>query len=244
MAHGTPDWGHGKAETVYSLVADLAELAARLRSPVTHNREGNVIALETFEGGLGAWTGTGYGTGSDVALSALYPRTGSYSCLLTGGEDGDAAAKIVRRFPAPTLGNYGLEFSFLLGGGEDRVQWILTYNDGSQDTHFSCRIRLAEEQVQVQDENEDWQTVVSDFYLGYSLPGYAVVKTVADFVNGTFLRVITNSIETDISSYSGWTEVSDTGPSVTVTLWVYSESGEKSYLFVDDIILTQNETTR
>ena len=56
MGHGYPDYGtQGPVSTVHS-IQDLGELAVRLGSIVTFDRRGNVLWLDGFDSGIGAWS--------------------------------------------------------------------------------------------------------------------------------------------------------------------------------------------
>ena len=114
MPHGQRDWSNIGAEELVFAMDDMAELAARLGSPITFNREGNVLFVSTFEHGVAGFGTTPGGDDAEIVTSALWSRTSGYCCKLVAGKTTPYYALIYKTFPYPTLGSYGLELSFLL----------------------------------------------------------------------------------------------------------------------------------
>lgn len=235
------DGGFSSGGQVYALSGDLGELAARLGSVVTHNREGSVVHIETFEHGLQGWEKTTGGTGAEYMASAEASRSGGYSCKLIAGSDGSRISQIFRKFPYPVLGRYGLEFSVKLGEYTQDIVWNLSYHDGTDEHSYMCKYLVSERTVQVRDENGVFQDIVSDLYLTYAYSGFHAVKLVVDLANDDFVRLIINEVEYDLSDYSAYVFVEDDGPNVRVAIQERSEVGQNGYSYFDDIILTQNE---
>lgn len=236
-----PDGGFSSGGMVYAVTGDLAELAARLGSPVTHNREGNVLFLETFEHGLGGWAATGYGTGAEVITSALQFRSGGYSCKMVAGSDGAAAAKIVRRFPYPALSLYGLEVSWYPEAHSDQVDFVLSRMDGTNEHQFYVQYDNTANVVKVKDDSGNWVTVVTGLELASGRWPFQTIKVVVDLVNDEFLRLIINETETDLSGNPAYVFANADGPHVRVDLKLWGEAAYNGFSYFDDVILTQNE---
>lgn len=239
-----PDGGFSSGSGVYPMTGDLAELAARLGSVVTHSREGSIVHIETFEHGLGPWNPTGYGTGAEIYISTTAYRSSGYSCKMTAGSDGSAAAKIFRKFPYPQLGMYGLEFSWQNGQAPDNIQCRLAYYDGTNEHQFSIRYRAAEQDLQVKDSTNTFQTFATGIDLMPGFAGFQTFKLVADFENDEYVRLILNETEHDLSDYTPYIFAETDAPNVRVDIILWGNSGANNWCFVDDLILTQNEPTR
>lgn len=238
-----PDGGFASGSGVFPMAGDLAELAARLGSVVTFNREGSIVHIETFEHGIAPWNPTGYGTGSAVVQSSDTWRSSGYSCKMTAGSDGIAAAKIFRKFPYPQLGRYGLEFSWTHGQTPLYLQWRLFYHDGTNDHEFSCRYRTANKDLQVKDSDNVFYTFATGVDLMPGYAGFQSFKLVVDFVNDVYDRLIVNQAEYDLSAYKPYVFAASDAPSVRVDIDLWGHAGANDYSYVDDIILTQNEPT-
>jgi len=241
MPHGARAWSNvGADELVYGL-SDMAELAVRLGSPDAHNREGNVILLETFEHGLGGWLPAGYGTGAAVIVSAESYRSSGYACKLIAGSTDIAAAKIFRNLPLPVLGRYGLEISWRPEAHLARLLCRLAYIDGSQEHQYNWMYVVSGGLLQIQPAGGGWTTIASALNLVYSYAGFQTIKLVADLASLTYVRLILNEAEYDLSDYEPYSFANTDAPHVRADVVTYGDAGYNGYVYVDDVILTQNE---
>lgn len=241
MAHGTPDWGvTAGAQTIFQLT-DLGELAARLGSPITHDRRGDVIWWDDFEWSLNKWSTSLFGTGAAVALSTARARNGQTSALLTGGSDGGRAAQLTHYSPFVTLGRLGGEISFSLGGTIDEVGVILYVYTGSQ---------LQQYQVEWDDATNTWRylsapatftalTPTRDLLAVASL--FHTMKLVIDAEAGEYVRLLADDITFDLSGASGVVSANAAAPAVAISPYINSRGGSNDTVYMDDAILTQNE---
>lgn len=241
MAHGQRDWSNiGADEVVYGL-ADMAELAARLGSPDTHNREGNVICLETFEHGLGGWDRGLYGTGAAAEIVAERYRSSGYSCQLVAGSDGARQAKISRTYPLPVAGRYGLECSWRPGPDVELFSFWLAYLDGVVEHQYDVKYVVAGGVLNVKNALGVWTPFASGLNLTYLYAGFHTFKLVADIVAGASVRLIVNEAEYDLADYGSYDFANSDGPHLKTDVWIQGAAGKNGYVYVDDVILTQNE---
>lgn len=236
-----PDGGFSSGSGVFPMSGDLGELAARLESVVTHNREGSIVYIETFEYGVNTWHPTLYGTGSEIYISAARSRSRGYSCKMIAGSDGSAAAKIFRSFPLPTLSRYGLEFSWLPEANTDILEWRLSYHDGTDVHHYIARYRTTEDDVQIKDEDGNWLTVVTSLDLTYTYADFHTIKTVGDLADDQWERLIINGVEYDLTDYAAYVTAEVAGPDVLPAILIWGNAGANGFSYIDDVILTQNE---
>lgn len=241
MAHGARKWSNVGAEDLVYGSQDMAELAARLGSPVTHNREGNILFMETFESGMQPWLPNMGGAGADILLSNLNYRTSGYSCKMVAGSDGDRWAQISRHFPYPVLGRYGLESSVLVDGYLEYLIWTLSRYDGHLAHQFQITYSPGDQEFWVTVPGGSAVDVATDIKLDEDYGLFHTIKLVGDFVTGNYVRLIINNAEYDLSAFSEHTFAAETNPYVFVVLTVQSLEGVNATVFVDDIIVTQNE---
>jgi len=241
MPHGARKWSNIGADKVVFGLTDMAEAVARLGSVDTHNREGNVIFIETFAHGLGPWEVGAWGSGAEVIISAQKYRSNGFSCKLVAGSDGSRAAQIARAFPYPTLGNYSFEFSVNLDDNCQYLIWTLAHRDGAHEHQYQCMYMPADKKIVVTiagGSSVDAMTDV-DLYTSYGL--FHTIKIVADFGHERYLRLIVNDREVDLSANDEYVFANSAYPHVMVALTLYGNVASNATAFVDDVILKQNE---
>lgn len=241
MARGAPDYSNVRAASPLHRLDDMAELAARLGSPVTFDREGSVIWVETFQHGWGAWWTNGYGTGSGVTISSEKFRSGPFSAKLVAGSDGSAAAKAYRIFPYPTLTNFGLEASWYPGTSIKYVDIVLARTDGTNEHQAYVRYDDTVNEVQIKDEDGNFETIVEDLDLTPTYASFNTFKVVGDFEDDLYLRLTVNSTAYDLSAYPLYVFANADPPGLRSDLKLWGIAAVNGYMYYDDIILTQNE---
>lgn len=241
MARGAPDYSNVTAGSPLHRLDDMAELAARLGSPVTHDRTGMIVFIESFSMGLGGWESSGAGTGNDVLLANTPFRTGPFSCKLVAGDNGSGSAKLFRKFPIPVLGKYGLEFSVKIGSDTGDFLWTLAYHDGTSEHNYTMKYMVDEEEVWIKGSDGTYSVLIESLPLMFTYSPFQTIKMVVDFENDLFVRLIINEETHDISTYPAYIFTSSDSPNVRVDLQQRVTVGGNPASYVDDIILTQNE---
>ncbi len=241
MPHGQRDWGNiGASEIVHSM-DDMAELAARLGSPCTFNREGNVLFLESFESGLEAWLTWALGTGSSVECSAAWARTGGYCALLTNGAVSPNATRIRTSVHYPVLGAIGTEFTLAFDNNVWYIYVYLDHFDGTAQHRFNFRYDHSGKTLAIY---TDAGYVTIDASISLAVWGeyrYHDTKLVVDLATDKYVRLIFNNTEYELSAYSAGTFASALGPYIDFWLTVNGNETLTSHVYVDNVILTQNE---
>jgi hypothetical protein len=241
MPHGARDWANiGADETVHGL-DDMAELAARMGSPNTFNREGNVLFIETFEHGIDTWIYDSYGTGHEIRWSALKARYGSYSMRLVPGKDGARLAQCWRLFPYPVLSRFGLEAHIHASGDPEHIDWILYVFDGSLRADYSIRYDFVDQELRLRKASAAWQTFATNVPWSEDLSLFHAAKVVVDFSAETYVRCIFDGTEYNLEAYGRFEGASATSPSIEALFMFTTQSGKDTVVYLDDIIVTQNE---
>lgn len=241
MAHGTPDWGQtAGAVTVYQL-SDMAELAARLGSPITHDRRGDVMWWDDFEWSLNKWQATVSGTGAAAAISTARARNGRCSVLLTAGSDGGFLSEIAHLLPFPALSNLGAEFSFSLGSVISDLTLEQTIRDGAASVAYGVRWNDVTNMLQYFSSAGAWTDLAAtpQYSSGPSL--FHVMKVVVDAVARKYVRLIVDDVAISMAGLGAEVSVSAFAPLWTVEITNNGRAGSNDTVYIDDVILTQNE---
>ena len=239
-----PDGGFSAGQGGFPMIGDLGELAARLGSPVTHDRTGSIVFVDSFTFGLSDWQVALSGKGAEVVLVSSPFRSGPFSVKLTAGSDSSRQAKIFRKFPYPQLGKYGLEFSWKPDLYVDRLAVKLVHHDGTNEHEFQFRYVVTDKDLKVRDSDGLYVTIDNDLYLAYTYAPFHTFKLVGNFETDEYVRLIVNEKVYADLPYSAYSFASDDGPNVRVDVTLIGESGHNAFSCVDDIILTQNESLR
>lgn len=241
MAHGTRDWGiTAGARTTFQLT-DLAEHAVRLGSPDSFERAGEVMFLDDFEAGLARWTATAFGTGAGVELSTARVRNGLLAALLTAGSDGGEAVQMRHTVAVPTLASLGCEVSFNPGS------WILSFQldinayDGANLHAFGVRWVQASQELEYYDETYSWTPFATGVVLPADAETFTTMKLVADPDASEYTRLRFNATTYDMAGLSPVVVASGLPVAIAFQLRLNGRAANNDFVYVDDVILTQNE---
>jgi len=70
---------------------------------------------------------------------------------------------------------------------------------------------------------------------------FHVAKLVIDFENDLYQRALIRSTEVDMSALGIQTAANATSPRMVFTVWIYSDSGDNDWAYIDNVVITQNE---
>jgi len=241
MPHGTPDWwGESPTSTIHQ-VTDAGELAVRMGSIDSYDRRGNVIWLTTFDDGLKSMHTATSGTGADVVLSAITAHDGAYSVKLVNGSDNSRFAEISKEVHPLVLSKVGLEFSWASIYNDQHVQAWIDYYDGTNAHRFMVRYDEALDKLQYWSAAPAWVDIETDLALLRSSTTFHTIKLVVDLTTLEYVRVLLNDIEAPLTGIAGATIVSAADPLVECIVYNEGEALENHYIWVDNVIITQNE---
>lgn len=241
MAHGAPDWWGTEPTATVHQVQDAGELAVRLGSPVSHDRRGNVVFMDSFEHGFNKWLPATDGTDGSAVLSALLARTGAYSAKITGDSDPTKYMSLYRIMPIPVEGKVGVEVSFTVSGDMDRIEARAVIDNRTDLMRAGVRYNQTDGDFEYYNSAGGWTDIDADV-APYAFGGaFHTMKFVFDTSINEYVRAILNHEEHDILGNA--IEVAATGAVENMAIWieVYSDTGENPVIHVEDIIVTQNE---
>ena len=241
MAHGAPDWNIYRPYAVSYSVADLAEHAARLGSPVTYDRRGDAYFLWDFSRGWGPWERGSGGLGRAVTL-VPYPHIhGGYSAELTAGSTGSHDAFIEAMTPMLSSRSFGVSLQFSVHDVYETFQVRLIADSGIRLYDTRVRHDFAAQRLEIYLAPANWYTipVLASVQSNERLFNY--LKLVVDVHNMRYDRLLFNDHEFDLKAYplhdwgaGGWMIN-------TVNIRNTGFLAQNDRVFVDNVILTQDE---
>jgi len=241
MAHGGPDWGtEGPVSTIHS-IQDLGELAARLGSPVTFDRRGNVMWFDDFESGIGQWFRSG-DAGYSVDWNSQYMQRGGFSCKLMTPTATGETVWLQKITTLPVISKFGLEITFSREQFWRYLDFGLVYYDGHHTYTTKIRLDVVNDKLQYWDEDGNWQDVPGGQY--HFIVNEYFFHTLKYVINPTmtkYQRLIVSNQELDLSAINSQKAASATSPIMLTTIVLTSDSNLGAIGYIDDVIFTQNE---
>jgi hypothetical protein len=241
MAHGQPDYSAtGQKQTTYAL-SDMAELAARLGSPHTYDRRGDVIWIDDFESGLLKWQSVGSGVGNAAAISSLHARNGGFSCKLTTGSTISCTARINKYIPAPVLSRVGAEFHFTRPGA-NWVEMYLRLNPAIAGKTWDARIKFVDATGILQCWSGGiYNNVTPNVGARANDYEFQPLKYVIDLNTDRYVRLIFADVEYDLSAWAVPTGLGGSPFDMPVEIRSEGDPTFNVVQWIDDVIITQNE---
>lgn len=197
MPHGLPDWGlTGPKTTVYGL-DDVGEAAVRLGSPVSWDRRGDVVFVDSFNEGGGRpeiydpWVGATTDLVTDYALHG--------PLALRFNFDADSRHDMFLEYyhPPQTNAALGLEMSFSMNAN---VSFVLLGIEQHTETDYWARVYIDCEtwQLWYWDLDRVYQPHSAIPPLEQDLHTWHAFKMVMDPVNAEYVRVMIDYLSYDL----------------------------------------------
>lgn len=228
---------------VYTLT-DLAELAVRLNSSDIFDRRGNVIMMDSFEGGIEKWFTESYGAGGYTEWTTIRARTGSFSLRLVAGSDW-LRSSIARRWIAyPIMSRFGFEVSFYLlqEGTVEDMSLLASLYDGTHMIDMGVGYNLVDKRLYYYDSDLNEVDLATGLNL-YSpnMTIFHTMKVVIDGERREYVRLMLNDMYFDLSGVALHSMALPTESRLQIKLGVHSRAACNGEMYVDDVIVTQNE---
>jgi len=239
--HGLPDWGITVGGiTTYQLL-DVGEMAVRLGSPVSFDRRGEVIDIDSFENGLGNWSTVATGAGASVYLSLTRSRTGLYAVKLTASSDPAQYSMIGKTLTYPIPSNLGFEISLCVDSPIAMFDIILRIYNGTAITRYDIRYDRATQTFYYLNAAAAYVPFATGIYLDAGQAPFVPSKLVLDIINNCYLRFIFGTHHFDLSGLSGYVIPTALQPEIIFNFELWGGTALNPAVYVDDFIFTQNE---
>jgi len=218
----------------------LAELAARLGSPISWERRGQVALIETFADGLGRGVLSTSGTG---ALAELYPgafQFGGYSLKLKTGTTASKSAGVTLYGDFSPSGRIGFEFAFSMDSQPDDIYLLGKVWDGTLEHHAYARIHHATHKLQVYNSTPAYANA-ANFQLPAIATLFCSVKVVIDIDEQKWVRLLNRGTETDLSAIATDSPAVAVHPYFSFQILAVESAAVSHTIYVDRMIVTTNE---
>jgi len=241
MAHGAPDFYGTSPQGLVHRVADLAELAARLKSPDTFDRRGNVLFMDSFDNGGSGWTFLASGGVAAGYALADPVHNGGVSIGISTDAVAGAISSWYKYIPIPLLSRMGIEIAFGLPFDARDVIITLTIFTGAKQYIYATRWRQSAGTLAVFDNTFAYQTVATPGALYTDGTTWYIVKMVFNPLTGYYQRIIFNAVTYDVSAIPAYFTASATSAVTQVTFQASSNIAAARLFPFDDFIYTINE---
>lgn len=241
MRHGHPDYGIGAPISTIYPVFDVGELAARLGSPVTADRAGNVMWYDDFEGTIKRWDHSSYDSEGDFQHTTEAARSGAACAKLLTPTTVDKDTWIFCNRPLPVPSKIGHEFSYAMGL---HIQYLhLRMSFMTRTTRYRYRLRYDRYNRTMAYYKSgvtyiDLPGIVSHEMLSHA---WNTIKLVADYENHKYVRALLNENSWDLSGIDPEIYQATFTPSLYLETRITNRQAGQHYIYLDDVILTQNE---
>ncbi len=218
------------------------ELAARLGSAMHYEKRGAVLYMDNFKSRTVKWETGGTGAGHSEARSIATARSGNYSFKITTDPSAYIEAWMKRYLPTPPEKRIGLEYSFVLGPNTYIIDSKCVLFTKTYEYRPRIRYYPETERLVLYDENDALQEIATGLVLEERDDLFHTWKFVFDFDTGKYVRAYLDDTEYDISAYSFRKIAGAYTPHTMQQIFLFSDaSGDAAYMYIDDVILTQNE---
>lgn len=219
----------------------LAELAARLGSIVTFDRRGDVLWFDDFESGYTNWALGFVGAGAAAAWDASYPFRGGFDIHLNTGATANNSAWISCYLAYPVISKMGLEMALSFDNNIKYVELTLALHTGARMHEMQLRWTEATKTWRCKVGVAAFQDLIPTQNFTRDVRTHHVFKLVGDFTTGKYVRLVSDSIGYDLSSYN-YNEVgSGVAPTLLCILSIMTRNNAEMHTYLDHIIVTQNE---
>ena len=241
MAHGSPDWGASRPVTTIYQLSDLGELAARLGSIVTFDRRGDVAWMDDFEDNIDKWVISAVGVGASAALSVDKARSGAKSAKLTTGDTVGAMTTLYRMFGLPVIKTrLGFEYSFVC---HDDVAFYTHLGIYRLGTLYITSLLYDHSipALQIQKTNGAYEDLTAGLDLSAG-DAWHTIKLVSDFSSdGEYVRVLLDNNAPSVLGRAARQTATALADHVRVLFSGRTLTAANNSMYVDDVIVTQNE---
>lgn len=236
-----PDGGFSSGKGGFPMIGDLAELAARLQSINTYDRRGAVIWMSDFEHGLQGTECGASDAGCDWFISAARSYHGAYSLKLDPSSEEDSYVEWGRVIHFMLVGQLGLEATISTDSDPDGIRLKMLYFDGDIQQRAELHYDPATGNWTIRTGETTWVTILEGFKIQQGESAWNPIKLVIDVDNGRYVRAQMSKQAVDISAYPLYGLSSKNLGQLIVRVMAYGAPATHGPIFVDGIIVTQNE---
>ena len=238
---GKPTWQVDEQKIAMSkALTDMGELAVRLGSIYSLDRQGDVIYMDDFESG-NHW-GSSFSASGEFCLSNSLPYMGNLSARLLPGYNLDDQGQMNIALPLPSLGKIGfLQFFSHDASNLKSISFYFDIYIFPTIYWYQITYDTTKPSISYLDQNNTLIEIASgpDVYTTNGI--YYPLKLVVDTSQATYKRLVFNNKTYDLSGIKCYQTGAATAPYVYVRYIATLLNPVQSYFYIDNFVFTQNE---
>jgi len=190
MPHGRPDWYNITPMIQVHASEDVNELAARLGTPDTWDRRGNVLFIDDFTQGLAKYDFLVVGAGSTYGLRCTVGLHSSVALWMDPDSGVNDAVQATINLPNPKSAVVGIEaaFNYTLANSAPGIS--INYCDGAYAYTFTLRIDCAGVDIAYYNEDGNYVNLEEDIVWPIYTSYFHIFKLVVDLSKYEYMRAI------------------------------------------------------
>jgi len=217
-----------------------ADLAARLGSLQNWDWRGSVLFDTDFSTGSGFLLKYPSGAGSAITLDPTYWLHGGYSLKIVGGSDGTRTSYITGEIGHPPSARIGFQVAYSLIGNPETVTLELRRWIGGKTYYARQRHNRDDYDLEYQNAAGAYVKLRDCFPPGED-EAFSYYKVVCDISTLKYTRSLYSGYEDDLTAQLMLQSGTGFLDALYYTLTVVSRSGQNDGIYLDHILLTDNE---
>lgn len=237
----TPDYHKYLPNSVRLSLQDMGELAARLGSIITYDRQGEVVWFDDFSHGISKYTSILSGTGAALSLGVSRTGRSGFNMRQLSGTTGAKSVETYTGITLLELTKIGLEIAcYFLVPISHFILGIYSFDGVSRYEQF-IKVDVTNKKIYVLDGTNTY-IEVSDI-LRVDDPDGTIhhFKLVIDTSSIAYVKFLLDSSKYDLSAYSVYSAANTTAPGIMVYFATFGTGGASQATFINHVILTSNE---
>lgn len=234
-----PDWFSLRRQVIGEPVVDLGEAVARLGSPVTLNRRGQVYWIEQWEFGRKRWE-TVASAGNDISQIVGGEGFNTSFVMELASDLAEGVITLRRKILVPPGSNVGLAALMRTDGNDYQSRLRLKYHDGAILHQAELILSTANDAVYYLAANRNWIKLADTQDLS-AIDIYHYLKIVIDLDTATYISVQYDRSEFDLSGIDIWEVTSTTAYMIEIEIVCEGNATNPPRMWIDSIYATMNE---
>ncbi len=242
MPRGLPDDANVMAYGNVYRSDDITELAARLGSPMTYERRGNVVYLTSFADGIASWIAERSSVDETPTLSGDYSIVGGVSLEIATTDEQAEIMQVYRDLPLFSDAHYGV-FTMLSIAPKTWRVFIRAYvYDGSSRSTYELELSPLDTTLKYRDAAGDFVVLDAAMDVFATVEHFHSVGVVFDTTEDVWREITFDGVTYDVADIAASQDVSVLSPRLRISFEVISNGADRALAFLDSVAVAQNPT--
>jgi hypothetical protein len=236
-----PDYYRFRLDSERNVLGDMAELAVRLKSPVTYDRMGDVVWMEDFSTGVGRWRTVVGAGGSYVKVDASFSYWSGFNAKLYAGAAVGNGAAMYKYLSPPRTNRWGIEVSVAFASAFKWLRIELTHADAVATYRPQLQVNYVTQKLEYLGDDSAYHVLgsLSEMASAYGL--YHHLKMVVDFETLEYVKVRQDGNLYDMAGIPILPTADAEVPSSIAFIGLYSDNTNAATARLGSVIVTANE---